>query len=140
MTNELKISNNDRIDLLEKVMLENFEEVDCPLIHTFLDGIYVREIFMEAGRLVISKIHKTRHPYSVIEGEVIVSINGKVQLIKAPYEGITEPNTRRVLYVTKDCRWLTYHLNPDNESVEQIEDRIIEKHENILLNKKIKWC
>lgn len=130
MSEVAKISNQ-RIDELEKVTVGIFNEVDCPLKHTFLDGVYVREIFMPAGTLILSKIHKTRHPFSVIEGIVSVWVNGgEEHIIVAPYEGITEPNTQRLLYIHEDCVWLTYHLNPDNEDVGEIEERIIEKHEN----------
>lgn len=134
MNNSTQISTNDRIDELEKVMLNNFNENDFPLKHIFLDGVYVREIFMPAGSFITSKIHLTRHPFSVVEGVVSVWLNdGQEQLIIAPYEGVTEVGTRRILYVHENARWLTYHLNPDNENLEQIENRIIEKHENPLL-------
>lgn len=125
---------NDRIDELEKVMVDNFKPGEFPLKHTFLDGVYIREIFMPKGSFITSKIHKTRHPFVVKEGVVSVWINGgKEVLISAPFEGITEPGTRRILYVHEDTTWVTLHLNPDNEDLEQIEDRIIEKHENLLL-------
>lgn len=128
---------NDRIGQLEKAMLYNFDEIDMPLKHRFLDGIYIREIFMPKGSLILSKQHKTRHPYVITEGVVSVWVNGGEEvLLQAPFEGITEPGTRRILYVHEDCRWYTFHLNPDNEDLEQIEERIIEKHENLLINRK----
>lgn len=134
--NELTTISNERIDQLEKVMVDNFDEIDCPLKHIFLDGVYIREIFMAKNSLVTSKIHLTRHPFVVTEGVVSVWINGgKELLIEAPYEGITEPGTRRILYCHTDVRWTTLHLNPDNEDLESIEERIIEKHDNLLINK-----
>lgn len=122
-----------RIDELESVMLGNLAQVECPLTHRFTDGLYVREIFMPAGTLITSKIHKTQHQYFVLQGKAIVWIDGKEELIEAPYIGITEPNTQRVLYILEDCVWATSHPNPDNETVEQIEERILEKHDNLLL-------
>ena len=74
----------------------------------------------------------------VLQGSAIVWIDGVETLVKAPYIGITEPNTRRVLYILEDSIWATSHPNPDNENVEQIEDRIIEKHDNIYLDENIK--
>lgn len=131
---ELELNKEvSEIDQLEKVMLDNFPMVECPLTHRFTDGLYVREIFMPAGSLITSKIHKTQHQYFVLKGKVMVWVDGEEQIIEAPYIGITEPNTQRVLYVVEDCIWATSHPNPDNETVEQIEERILEKHENILL-------
>ena len=134
MKDLIDISKTKSIDELESVMLDNFEVVDCPLTHRFTDGLYVREIFMPAGTLITSKIHKTQHQYFVLQGKVIVWIDGVEHLIEAPYIGVTEPNTRRVLYILEDCIWATSHPNPDNETVEQIEDRILDKHENVLLS------
>lgn len=132
---ELELNNEvSEIDQLEKVMLDNFPMVECPLTHRFTDGLYVREIFMPAGSLITSKIHNTQHQYFVLKGKVVVWIDGEEQIIEAPHIGITEPNTQRVLYVVEDCIWATSHPNPNNETVEQIEERILAKHDNVLLS------
>ncbi len=129
---------NERIDAVELALTE-FEPVECPLTHVFTPGIYTRQIFMPAGSLITSKIHKTRHPFFVLQGKVSVYTekDGEI-IIEAPYSGITEPGTRRVLFIWEDCIWTTVHANPDNETVEQIEDRIIEKYDNPLLSEEQK--
>jgi hypothetical protein len=138
--------NDNRIDDLELAMLANFEPLDCPVSHTFTNNMYIREIFMPAGSLITSKIHKTEHPYTVSYGKVAVSIdNGDWLEITAPYTGITMPGTRRVLYIIEDCIWTTYHnfdgMSSDynelseeekNKIVEKIEERILEPHINYL--------
>jgi hypothetical protein len=129
----------EKIDELEVVMANNFPIVNCPLTHRFTDGLYVREIFMPAGTLITSKIHKTQHQYFILKGAVSVWIDeGEEVYLEAPYIGITEPGTRRVLYIWEDCIWATSHPNPDNETVEEIEERIIEKHDNPLLSTELK--
>jgi hypothetical protein len=128
-----------KIDELESMIIDNFALADCPLVHRFTEGLYVREIFMPAGSLITSKIHKTQHQYFILKGAVSVWIDeGVEQYLEAPYIGVTEPGTRRVLYVWEDCIWATSHPNPDNENLEQIEERIIEKHDNPLLSEEIK--
>lgn len=134
----VKNSVGKSIDELELLMMENFQTVDCPVTHRFTEGMYVREIFMPKGALITSKIHKTQHQYFVLKGKCTVWIDGVEHKIEAPYIGITEPGTRRVLYIEEDCIWATSHPNTDNETVEQIEDRIIEKHDNPLLSIEIK--
>jgi mannose-6-phosphate isomerase-like protein (cupin superfamily) len=132
-------TKNEKIDELESIMAENFEMVNCPLNHRFTDGLYVREIFMPAGTLITSKIHKTQHQYFVLKGKVSVWIDeGEEVYIEAPYIGVTEPGTRRVLYIWEDCIWATAHANPDNENESEIEDRIIEKHDNQFLSSNTK--
>ena len=99
----------------------------CPVKHSFADGMYIREIFMPKGTLLISKIHKKKHPYFVLKGKVQVSTEEGVVVIEAPYHGMTEPGTRRTLLVEKDTVWITVHKTEHKDLVE-IEKEIIGKN------------
>ena len=139
--------NDNRIDELEAAVIQEVDSlIDAPLVHKFTDGMYIREIFMPAGSLWTSKIHKTEHPYVVSYGKVAVSIDADEWYeITAPYTGITTPGTRRVLFILEDCIWTTFHridgmkseyngLNKDEveEIVKNIEDKILEPHVNYI--------
>jgi hypothetical protein len=137
--------NDNIIDELESSMMQFPDElIEGPLVHRFTDGMYIREIFMPAGSLWTSKIHKTEHPYVVSYGKAAVSVDADEWYeITAPYTGITKPGTRRVLYILEDCIWTTFHridgmkseFNDLSESeieeiVKEIEDKILEPHIN----------
>lgn len=120
-----QLSPDEKIDLAELFILtklggqiQNFdEELDvCSLTHRFTPGMYVREIFMPAGVVWTTKIHKFEHPFVVSQGLVSVysGIDGP-QLIRAPHCGITKAGTRRFLVVHEDTIWTTFHLNPNDE-------------------------
>ncbi len=133
----LGIKPKKLLDELELAMSE-FPIQECPLNHTFVEGMYIREIFMPKGTLITSKIHKTRHPYEITKGKVLVRINEEEwEHLEAPYMGITESGTRRVLYILEDTLWTTYHLT-DKKTVDEVEADIIEKHDNPLLSEDIK--
>lgn len=121
-------NTNESIDKLEAAMLSNGNLVDCPLMHRFTPGLYTREIFMPAGCVVTSMVHRTKHQFILLEGVVSVfSDNDGEQLLEAPYVGITLPNTRRVLYIHEDARWITVHsvdVVPVNETLESYKDAI----------------
>jgi hypothetical protein len=137
MINEIIERLHDgRIDELEAAMVENFEQVNCPVTHLFTEGMYTREIFMPKGSLVTSKIHKTEHPFVLSKGKLLVSIDkGEWVEMEAPFTGITRAGTRRVAYILEDTVWTTFHANPDNISdLDEIEDLVIEKHDNLLLH------
>jgi len=101
------------------------EEV-CPLEHDFVDGAYVRKIFMPKGTLLTSKIHKICHPYFIMSGECSVLTDEGIIRIKAPFSGITKAWTKRVLYIHEDTVWVTVHVTK-HKDLEQIEDEIIAK-------------
>lgn len=129
---------NDKIDLLECEM-QDYPVIECPLKHTLLDNQYIREIFMPAGSFITSKIHLTEHPFFVLKGVVSVwAENDGEVIIQAPYHGVTKPGTRRILYVHEDCVWVTIHTRLPGETVDEIGERIIEKHDNPLLDEEMK--
>lgn len=146
MTEEITIK--DRLDELEIELLKK-EQPECKLLHYFVPGMYARQIFMDAGITIISKIHKTTHTFKVLAGKALVKINDqKWELIEAPYKGTTEAGTRRVLQIIEPCVWITYHftdIEPESYSeadiqkaVDKIEELIIEKNERMIEFKKIK--
>jgi hypothetical protein len=123
---------NAVIDALELEM-SKFPAVDCPLAHEFLPGFYVRSILMPAGAIVTSRVHATRHPYHVAHGRLtVVSWPRGTETIEGPHWGMTEPGTRRVLFVEEETLWTTMHAT-NLTDVEAIEDEILIPYINPLL-------
>jgi hypothetical protein len=113
---------NAQIDEIEAEMAK-YPQVVCPLKHTFTKGMYAREIFMPAGSWIISETHLTQHQYVISKGSVSVWIDEVEYLLQAPYSGITEANTRRMLFVIEDCVWTCFHptnVMPENDSPEAV--------------------
>lgn len=106
------------LDALEVEMID-LPQVDCPLTHRFTPGLYIREIFMPAGTIVTSPKHKTCHPFVISTGDVSVYVEGKeVARYKAPFTGITNPGTRRLLYIHEDTVWTTFHVTDKTDPIE----------------------
>lgn len=114
-----------QVDRLQ-MALSQLPKVDCPLTHHFTPGLYAREIFVPKHSLVVTKIHKTEHPFVMLTGaaRVWTDESGVVEL-KAPFVGITKAGTRRVLWITEDCRWITFHPTTKTD-LKKIEDEVIE--------------
>ncbi len=111
---------------LSQVPGATFGDDCCPLIHTFVPGMYIRQIDMPKGMVLTSKIHKTEHPYFILKGDVsVVTEEGLVRLT-APHFGITKPGTKRVLYIHEDTTWITVHKTEETD-LEKIEEEIIAK-------------
>ena len=97
---------------LDKIQfqLSQLPQLDMPLTHRFTPGLYIREIFMPAGAVVISRVHKFEHPFVVSKGRCAVWCdNDGWMFIKAPFTGITKPGTRRLLFIAQDTIWTTFH-------------------------------
>ena len=100
-----------------------------PLKHTFADGLYIREIFMPKGQIISTGIHKKEHPYFVLKGDISVLTDKGVERIKAPYNGITKPGTKRLIYMHEDSIWITVHAT-DKSTVEDVLNDVVAKDFN----------
>ncbi len=93
----------------------------CPLRHSFADGIYVREMFIPAGVVIIGKIHKHAHPNFLLQGAVIVVTEaGGWEHLVAPLSIISPPGTKRAVLALTDTVWITVHTNP-TETQDRVE-------------------
>lgn len=91
-------------------LMQQMPQVECPITHRFTPGIYAREMFLPAGTLAVSLVHKTEHPFVVSKGKLRVWTEREgVKEISAPFIGVTKPGTRRVVLVLEDAIWTTFH-------------------------------
>jgi hypothetical protein len=98
---------------------------NCPLTHKFAPGVYVREIFIPAGMLVVGKIHKHDHPNFLMSGEVlVVTEDGGREHLKAPLSMISKAGTKRIVFALQDTVWITVHAT-NEQDLEKIEEDVI---------------
>jgi len=120
---ETQIKNTDDERILVGKELHEYN----PVKHSFADGCYIREIFNPAHELIITKIHKKKHPFFLLKGQMSILTESGIKYIEAPYHGITKPGTKRVIYTHSECTFITVHGGDWDEStgIENIEKEII---------------
>lgn len=137
---------HDNMDQIEAA-LQKLPDPHIQIRHYFAPGIYCREMWVPAGAMVTSKIHKTEHQFILSAGALIVRTEQDEEvIIEAPYIGTTYPGTRRVAYFPVASCWTTRHHmdwitgseGDDPETMEmtvqQIEDELIEPYQNPLID------
>jgi len=102
---------------------DSFHELN-PVKHTFAGGCYVREIYNPANEIVVTKIHKKEHPFFLMKGEMSILSEEGIQHIKAPYQGVTKPGTKRIIYTHEECVFTTVHAT-ENTTIEDAEHEVI---------------
>lgn len=125
-------TSNEGIDLLEKLMLDKLEPAIEELEHTFTDRVYGRKWIAKAGTIWVTRKHLVQHQFVILKGTVSVWIDGVETVYEAPYHGVTQVGTRRVLYIWEDTEWITFHPNFDNLNAEEMVESVTEKHDNKL--------
>jgi hypothetical protein len=104
-----------------------------PVKHTFADGLYIREIFNPAGQILITKVHKKQHTFFLSKGKMSIVTEDGIKTIEAPYNGVTEAGTKRLIYTHTDCVFTTVHAT-ELKDVKEIESTLVsDEYENDLL-------
>lgn len=127
MKNELEIRT--AIRELQAALLAAPEtmKIDPPVVHKFVKGLYIRQMYMQPWSIVVGKTHLEEHFMGVGFGSgVMVNETGKREV---QYGDIFEcnKNTKRAFKAGKEgMEIFTVHANPtDERSIAEIEKRLV---------------
>jgi hypothetical protein len=122
---DLSFVSEQKIQTVEKEFLKQ-EQVDCPVVHRFGPGIYIREVTLPAGCFSIGHYQKTEHLNIMLTGKVImVKDDGTHVELEAPQTFISKPG-RKIGYIIDTVVWQNVYAT-DETDVEKLEEMFLEK-------------
>lgn len=128
MNNALQAIEYKSVEELEQMML-TLPQVDCPVIHKFGKGLYIRELHMQAGTIAIGHEQRFRHFNVFLKGKVLMlNPDGSKTVLEAPMAFFAEPG-RKVGYVMEDLVWQNIYPT-DETDVEKLEDTYLNKSDS----------
>lgn len=92
------------------------------IVHSFGDGIYVRECRVPKGWIFTSELHKFDHPFFLLKGKLRICSEEKDITLEAPHYGITPKGTKRLVYTEEDVVWVTCHATEETNTEKIIEE------------------
>lgn len=96
-----------------------------PITHTFADGVYIREVRIPKGMMLVGKLHRDSYLNFIPNGDMAVMSLTGVKRVKGPCWMVAEPGTKRVGYSFQDTTWITVHSNPLNlRDIDALEEGI----------------
>jgi hypothetical protein len=118
-------------DMLERVQalqaeISKFPQYEPQTKHTFHGGMYCREVFRDAGVLVVGKVHKKEHFYLVVHGTVAITTDDGVRQVTGPTLICSNPGTKRAVYAITDALCMTFH-RVESDTVEDAEAELVEE-------------
>jgi hypothetical protein len=114
--------------------LSQYPQTDCPVVHRFAPGVYLREVHMPADTIVIGKIHKTDHFNILVKGAcLIVHDDGRREELRAPMAFVSKAGVQKVLYILEDMIWQTVHVTAETDMA-RLESELIDPYEPALTN------
>ena len=116
----------DQIKKLQEMMLPIQSEQPEPK-HLFAPGMYLRELTVPAGMLMVGKIHKHAHFLMVLKGKAeVVSEFGRM-VVEAGHVSVSPAGVKRVVLAIEDTQFITVHVNKsDTQDLADIEAEHIE--------------
>lgn len=112
----------DRILALESIT-EAIPQVETPVTHEFIDGLYKRQVTFKAGTLATGKIHPVDHMDVMLSGEMMIATAGGFEVLKAPLTLTSRAGRKKAGYALTDVVWATYHPTSAT-TVEEVEKEI----------------
>jgi hypothetical protein len=110
---------------LETIMLKE-PQADCPVYHHFGPGVYLREVTLPKGAIVIGHRHISPHMNIFMRGDLsMVNADGSVTRMKAPMILTAQPG-RKCVYVHEETVWINVYATSETD-VETIESNLFEK-------------
>ena len=122
----------DKVETLQEAMLNSNSELIAkgntdmfPLKHSFAEGIYVREMFIPEGGLVIGRVHKNDHIWFLLSGDLEIATEEGPELFIGPCYIKAIAGTKRVLHAITDSIFVNVYPNPNNiTNIEELEDNL----------------
>jgi len=100
-------------------------QTECPVQHFFGPSIYIREVVMPAGTVVVGKYHKEDHLCNMVEGRmIVVSEDGEQREVVAPSVFMAKKG-RKTAYIIETVRFQNIY-STDETDVEKLEHMLVE--------------
>ena len=105
--------------------LRAMPQVECTEKHYFGPGMYVKEVTMPAGSIIVGKPHKTEHLCVMLQGRMeLLKDNGEVVELVAPATFVGKPG-RKVARIIETVVFQNIFAT-DETDVEKLENMFVE--------------
>ena len=111
-------------------LLPEDQKIDPPLKHYFATNVYVREMVLKEGEVLIGKTHRHDHIFNMIKGRAVVFSEQGHFVLNAPFTFTAEKGAKRMFFAVEDCIFQTTHVTSQTDLAE-IEKEVIVPPEEI---------
>lgn len=112
----------------EIIEIENLilscEQVEMPVSHYHIDGVYVRQLFIPADTVLTGKIHNFESIAILAQGTIKIANGDDAYEITAPAVMVDKPGIKRIGYAVTDVTFITVHKT-DKKEVPDIEEELV---------------
>jgi hypothetical protein len=124
MSIDLALAGNiPEILRIEQEILK-LSQLELPITHYNIPGVYVRKMFIPAGTILTGKIHNHANIAILAQGTRRIANGKEATIISAPQVFVDEPGIKRLGFAETDVTFITVHRT-DNTEIEAIEKELV---------------
>ena len=138
--NEVSTNSREKILKLEETLINNADGLNiegtgkeimtdskiAPIKHDFADEVYIRQMSMKKGSVVVGAIHKHLHVWFLLTGHITVATEDTTEDYIAPCYTVSTPGVKRVILANEDSIFVNVHKNPSNtQDIDKLEKDIV---------------
>jgi hypothetical protein len=133
----LTVSKTKTASLLERKVgalfdtSKNSQQIKCEEKHHFGPGLYIKEVTMPAGSVIVGKHHKVEHLCNMMSGRmIIVNPDGSRHELVAPTTFVAKPG-RKVAYIIETVIFQNIY-STDETNIQKLENMFVDNSKNLL--------
>jgi hypothetical protein len=131
------IQKNNRVSIEQIIALENeilkLEQVDLPITHEFIDGVYARSMFIPAGTVLTGAVHKKDCFMIIRYGDLTVYTDEGMKRCVTGDLIPSKAGIKRVGVAHEDTFITGFLANPTNEKdIEKLWDYYVAPNDYLL--------
>ena len=119
-----------RVNALYEATIEQ-PQIQCEEKHHFGPNIYIKEVPMPAGSLIIGKHHRMDHLCNMVSGRMrILQEDGTTKELVAPVTFMAKPG-RKVAYIIETVVFQNIYSTPETD-IEKLENMCVDNSKPLL--------
>ena len=118
--------------VINSILAGNLAEHSMALTHHFAKGVYVRELLIPKGTVLVGKRHKHECINIMLSGDITIYDEGGEQRFNKPFITVAPAGTQKAGVANEDTIWLNIH-GTESTDLDVIEKEVIEPTENDIL-------
>lgn len=107
-------SVRDRVLAVER-RIQQVPQVDCPVRHYFIPGMYAREITIPAGVTLTGAVHKQQSIVVLSAGRMRLATEDGPLEIAAPFTMVCNPGAKNLAEAIEECVWTNFFVTTETD-------------------------
>ena len=132
---------NDLVKLEQSIVALG-DSIEFDVEHMFVEGMYIRQLFVPAGCVIVGKRHRHKTLNILLKGKMVINDGVSSFEVTAPFIAESAEFTKKAGYAIEDSIWCNIHVTSETD-LDVIEEEFIipeEEYQKLLTQEGAKIC